>query len=93
MTTISIGGSTVDTEDPCALYDALYNARLRMISGGFVEEVMIADLATTRRTRFSVGNMKALDAELARLKDLCAQATGGRKARFAIRAGFRRLPS
>ena len=89
---VKIGGVTVDADDPCALYQALYNAKLKMIAGENVAEIMIGDLATQRRTRFNPASMKSIDAELARLKDLCEQSTGGRKARFAMRAGFRKIP-
>lgn len=90
---ITIGGITVDIDDPCALYTAIYKIKMTLLSGGNASEVMIADLSTQRRTRFNPADMKSIDAELARLKDLCQQSTGGRKARFAIRAGFRKFPS
>lgn len=93
MSNVVINGQTVDADDPCAMYAALYSAKIKMMTGGGVEEVMIGDLATQRRTRWGKGDLKALDAELARLQDLCNQASGGRKGRFAIRAGFRRLQS
>lgn len=86
---VKIGGVTVDADDPCALWTALYNVKLKMMAGENVGEVMIGDLATQRRTRFNQPSMTAITAELARLKDLCQQATGAKKARFAIRAGFR----
>lgn len=89
---VKIGGVTVDADDPCALYQALYNVKLKMMAGENVSEIMIGDLATQRRTRFNPSDMKSLDAELARQKDLCQQVSSGRKARFAMRAGFRKVP-
>lgn len=85
---VKIGGVTVDADDPCALYAVLYNAKLSMLAGGNVILVQHGDT----RTQFSSSSMTALNKELARLKDLCTQSTGGRKARFAIRAGFRKIP-
>lgn len=88
MANVIIGGVTVDADDPCALYQALYSAKLSVIAGGNV--IMVQHGET--KTQFGAANMKSLDAELSRLSDLCSQSTGGRKARFAIRAGFRRIP-
>lgn len=85
---VSIGGSTVDADDPCALATALYNAKLSLIAGGTA--VMFQHGET--RTQFTAANLSALDTEISRQRDLCSQSTGGRKARFAIRGGFRKIP-
>ncbi|RWF44287.1 MAG: hypothetical protein EOS65_02615 [Mesorhizobium sp.] len=85
---VTIGGVTVDADDPCALATALTNVRLQLIAGGTA--VMFQHGET--RTQFTAANLSALEAEIARNKDLCGQSTGGRKARFAMRAGFRRIP-
>lgn len=89
---VKIGTVTVDADDPCALYAVLYNVKLQTLAGQSIGEVFAADANTQRRTRFNTASSTALDTELARLKDLCTQTTGGRKARFAMRAGFRRWP-
>lgn len=89
---VKIGGVTVDADDPCALYAALQKVRLRLIAGESVNDIWIQDFNGQRRTRFTGASMHELEAEMARQKDLCQQSTGGRKARFAIRAGFRRIP-
>lgn len=89
---VTIGGVTVDADDPCALYTVLYNERLKLITGGSIGEVQAGDANAQRRIRYNTASLSSLDAELARLKDLCGQSSGGRKARFAMRAGFRRFP-
>jgi hypothetical protein len=89
---VKIGGVTVDADDPCALYTALYNVRLKLIAGEKVADVWIQDFNGQRRTRFADASIRSIDEELARLKTLCSQTTTGRKARFAISAGFRRIP-
>lgn len=85
---VTIGGATVDADDPCALAKALYNVKLSLIAGGGV--IMLQHGET--RTQFSSANMSVLEDEIAKQKDLCTQSTGGRKARFAMRAGFRKIP-
>lgn len=89
---VSIAGTTVDADDPCALAKALVAVRLRVLAGESLSEMQIQDFHGQRRTRWTPASLKHLDAEIARQQDLCAQSTGGRKARFAIRAGFRRIP-
>ena len=88
---ITIGGATVDADDPCALYKALNNIRLKMLAGESVSEIQIQDFNSSRRTRYSsfVNDRRALEQELAHLADLCQQSKGGRPKRFAIRAGQR----
>lgn len=89
---VTIGGVTVDADDPCALYTVLFNERLKMISGASVSEISSGSVNSQRKIAYHVASLTALDAELARLKDACAQLSGARKARFAIRGGFRRFP-
>ena len=89
---VTIAGATVDADDPCALAKALVGVRLRVIAGESLSDMWIQDFHGQRRTRWNVPNLAALDAEIARQTDLCAQESGTRKARFAIRAGFRRIP-
>jgi hypothetical protein len=85
---VKIGGVTVDMDDPCALAQVLAGVRLNLIAGGAA--IMFQHGET--RTQFSAANLSALESEIARNKDLCSQSTGGKKARFAMRAGFRRIP-
>ena len=89
---VKIAGATVDADDPCAVYAALVKVRLRLIAGESVNDIWLQDFNGQRRTRFSNASIADLDKEIARQKDLCEQSTGSRKARFAIRAGFRRIP-
>lgn len=89
---VKIGGVTVDADDPCALHAALVKSRLRLITGEGINEVSIQDFNGHRRTRYSISRLADLDKEIARQKDLCEQSTGARKARFAMRAGFRKFP-
>lgn len=90
MATITIGGVSVDTDDPCALYQALLGARLKMLAGESISEVSASDRSVRYNAWFS--SLAALEAEINRQKDLCEQSTGGRPSRYAIRAGFRRWP-
>ncbi len=87
-TLVKIAGVTVDAENPCALYQALYAAKLKLIAGDAVEEVEVQSPATRRRLRVSKGNLAALDAELSRLATACSQQTGGARTRFAKRIRF-----
>lgn len=88
MSLVTLGGLQVDDEDPCALYQALYAVKLRLISGEMTEEVEIRSPVTNRRVRFSAGNLDALDTELRTLAAAC-DARSGRRRRFAISGGFR----
>ncbi|MCQ0986410.1 hypothetical protein [Jiella marina] len=90
MAMVTIAGQEVDADDPCALYAALYQAKLKMLDGTLAEEVEIRSAITNRRVRYSAASMKALDAELRHLQQQCQAKTSGRPARFAIQAGFRR---
>lgn len=89
---VIIGGQTVDADDPCALAKALTAVKLRVTTGESLSDMWIQDFHGQRRTRWNPPNLAALEAEIARQQDLCRQSNGGRKARFAMRAGFRRIP-
>lgn len=89
---VKIAGVTVDADDPCALASALVKIRLRLIAGESVNDIWIQDFNGQRRTRFTGASVREIDQEIAKQKDLCQQSQGGRKARFAMRAGFRRIP-
>ncbi|BCM19243.1 hypothetical protein [Mesorhizobium sp. J8] len=79
---VSINGVAVDQEDPCALYQALYAAKLRILAGEHVEELQIQSPVTRELMRFSVANLKSLDAELMRLAAACS-AKSGKRSRYA----------
>lgn len=89
---VTINGASVDADDPCALYQALYAAKLALIAGERVEETEIRSPVSQNRVRIAVGNMAALDAELMRLSAACQAKTSGKRARFAkgIRYGCTR---
>lgn len=76
---ITLNGASVDAADPCALYQALYATKMRMIAGEQVEEMSIQSPVTRETVRFSPSNMKALDAELVRLGEACRIKNGGRR--------------
>ncbi|WGD30161.1 hypothetical protein AncyloWKF20_20830 [Ancylobacter sp. WKF20] len=81
MSTITLGGQSLDTNDPCALYEALYAFKLRLIAGERQEEVEITSPLTRRRVRFTAANPEALDAELERLRAACDARLGAGPAR------------
>jgi hypothetical protein len=90
MPTIKIAGVTVDIEDPCALYQALYIARLKLLAGERVEETEVQSPATRRRIRIAASSVGALDAELSALKAACDAKTSGRRGRYAKTLRFGR---
>jgi hypothetical protein len=83
---VTIGGTKVDADDPCALYQALYAAKLKILAGEHVEETEIRSPVSQRRIRLSAGsaaNMAALDAELRSLSAACEAKTSGKRTRYA----------
>lgn len=89
MADVMIGGVAVDMDDACALWQALYAHKLRILSGQQVEEIELRSPVTTRRSRFGAGNLAALDAELSRLQAACEAKSGRRRLRFAQRGTHR----
>jgi len=85
---VTINGAIINGDDPCALFQALYAHKLKMLSGQQVEEIELRSPVTTRRSRFGAGNIAELDAELARLQAAC-EAKSGRRRRFALRGVHR----
>lgn len=83
----TIAGVQVDAEDPCALYQALYTAKLKLIAGERVEETEVRSPVTHQRVRVAVGNVAALDAELMRLASACS-AKQGKRSRYAKTVRF-----
>lgn len=88
-TMIKIAGVEVDADDPCALYQALYAAKLKLLAGERVEETEVRSPVTHRRVRLAVGNIAALDAELMRLAAACS-ALSGKRSRYAKSMRFTR---
>ncbi|WFP74508.1 hypothetical protein [Mesorhizobium sp. WSM4906] len=86
-TLVSINGVAVDAEDPCALYQALYAVKLRILAGEHVEELQIQSPVTRELMRFSSANLKSLDAELMRLAAACS-AKNGQRTHYAKRIRF-----
>lgn len=89
MKPVKIGGAEVDQDDPCALWQALYAHKLKVLAGGAVEEIEVRSPVTQQRTRFGKANLDALDAELTRLQAAC-QAKQGYRRRYATRGVHRR---
>lgn len=85
---VVIASVQVDAEDPCALYQALYAAKLKLLAGERVEETEVRSPVTHQRIRVSVSSMAALDAELMRLAGACSAKTSGHRSRFAKRMRF-----
>ncbi|RYC10166.1 hypothetical protein [Ciceribacter ferrooxidans] len=76
---VKIDGVTVDADDPCALWQVLYSAKLKMISGEIVQEMTIQSPVTRETVVFSPGKLGALDQELNRLAAACQAKTSGRR--------------
>jgi len=79
MATVKIDGATVDMDDPCALYQALYAIKLKRIAGESIEEGEIASPVTRRRMRYATVSLSDLDAELSRLASACDAKSGKRR--------------
>jgi hypothetical protein len=79
MAMVTINGASVDADDPCALYQALYAVKLRMLSGEQVGEMSIQSPVTREAVVFSPGRLADLDRELVRLSEACTLKTTGRR--------------
>ena len=79
MAMVTINGASVDADDPCALYQALYAVKLRMLSGEQVGEMSIQSPVTREAVVFSPGRLADLDRELVRLSEACTLKTAGRR--------------
>lgn len=88
MADIIVNGQTVDADDPCALYQALYALKIQMLAGESVKEIEVQDPVSQRRTVFNQTTVTALDAELLRLSTACTRKTTGRPGRFAKRMTY-----
>lgn len=87
MSAIKFGGVTVDSSDPCALYQALYVVKLKLISGEMTGEYSIQSPVTRETVVFSPANLRALENEMTRLQAACQAKTNGRRPsrRFSLR--------
>lgn len=74
---VTINGAQVDADDPCALYQALYAVKLKMISTEIVTEMSIQSPVTRETVTFAPGRMEELEKELMRLSAACTAATTG----------------
>lgn len=88
MATVTINGTAVDADDPCALYQALYAVKLKMISTEIVTEMSIQSPVTRETVTFAPGKMEELDKELMRLSAACTQVTTGCRASRRWRLRF-----
>lgn len=68
---IKINGVSIAANDYCSLYQALYAAKLKIIAGENVTEMIMRSPVTHEEIVMSPANIKAIDAELVRLKQLC----------------------
>lgn len=79
MAMVKINGGEVDADDPCALWQALYAVKLRLLAGEQVTEMSIQSPVTREQVTFSSSNMTQIDAELNRLQAKCQAKTTGRR--------------
>lgn len=82
MTTVTIAGTDVDQDDPCALYAALYGVYLKRLAGQEVEELTIQSPLTRETMKISAISLGAFEAHLETLKAACERKRG-RRSRFA----------
>jgi hypothetical protein len=82
MSIMIIGGAPVEMDDPCALYEALYAVKLKILAGEHVEEISLQSPVSREMMRLSAANMVQLDKELMRLSTACTLKTTGQRARY-----------
>lgn len=88
MPDVMINGEAVDAEDPCALYQALYSVKLKILSGEHVEEISLQSPVSREMMRVSAASIEQLNKELMRLSAACTAKTTGKRSRFAKRMRF-----
>lgn len=79
MATVTINGAAVDADDPCAMWQALYAVKLKMIAGEIVQEMTLQSPVTRETVIFSPGKLASLDQELNRLQAACQAKRSGRR--------------
>jgi len=82
VSTVVINGATVDMDDPCALYQALFAVKLKILAGEHVEELSIQSPVSREMMRVSPANLGQLEKELTRLAGACQAKTTGKRARY-----------
>lgn len=87
MSTVTIGGITVDASDPCALLEALRPAYFKMLAGETEAEFRHGE--TSVRVNVFATNLTELRSVIERLEAKCA-ARQGRRRRHATSFRFRR---
>lgn len=83
MPVVTINGAPVDTDDPCALYQALYAVKIKILAGEQIEEISLQSPVSREMMRVSKANMAQLDKELMRLSAACTEKTTGKRTRYA----------
>ena len=79
---VKIGGVSVDSDDPCALYAALAAAKAKRLAGEAIEESEIRSPVMQQRVKVASTSIAEIDAELVRLQAACqAKTTGCRPSR------------
>lgn len=76
----------IDMTDPCAVWPVLQQALDRLLAGEMVTRARFGE----DDIEFNRGSISAMQSRIRELKAECQAKTSGRRARFAIRAGFRR---
>lgn len=82
---VKIGGATLDMGDPCALWEALYSAKLKRIAGEQVVSYSIKSPVTQEDVNFATASMDQINRELRLLRDACEAKRTGRRQRFAMK--------
>jgi hypothetical protein len=82
MSTVVINKVAVDMADPCALWEALYAVKLRLLAGEEIEETEIRSPVSQNRIRIARASMDAIDAELRLLQAACEKKRTGKRIRY-----------
>lgn len=84
-TVVKIGGATLDMSDPCALWEALYAAKLKRLANEQVASYSIKSPVTQEDVNFATASMDQINKELRLLRDACEAKRTGRRQRFAMK--------
>lgn len=77
VTMVTINGASVDAEDPCALYQALYAVKLKLLAGENISEFSLQSPVTRETVVYNASSMAALDKEMMRLSAACQKIRTG----------------
>lgn len=83
-TQVKIGGAMLDMSDPCALWEALYSAKLKRLAGEQVASYSIKSPVTQEDVNFATASMAQIDTQLRLLRGACEEKRTGRRQRFAM---------